>query len=103
MAKGKGIGYEVSNVSTSTTITTTAGKLYGLWLISKTTGAVQVVALDAKATAAGTVIFGYSITGGTNNQDGQFCSGIACGTGLHIQALSCTSGSDQIIVYYGGI
>ncbi len=99
---GSGIGYEVTNISTNTTIMTTAGKFYGVCVIPKTTGAVKVSVFDAKTTGQGTQIFGAYASGSSGVKSELIEGGIACGTGLFVEAV-CTSGADQVVVFYGGV
>lgn len=98
----RGIAFAYSNVSTDTTVMTTAGVFYGMCLVSKTTGNVLAVIYDAKTTATGTVVFVGTLGGGTNAVKEYLVEGgINCPIGIHLD-VTCTSGADQVIVYYGG-
>jgi hypothetical protein len=93
-----------TNISTDTTILTTAGVFYGFAIIPATTAACKAIAYDAKATAAGTAIFISSVasTAGIGNNPFIIQCGVQCRTGLHID-VTCTSGADQVIVFYGKV
>ena len=99
---GKGIGYEHRTVSTNTTIMTTAGRYYGGVVVSKTTGAVTALVYDAKATAQGDLIDCIYVTGGANLPAARVWGGISLNSGLFV-AVTCTSASDNVIIFYGGI
>lgn len=93
-----------TNISTDVTILTKPGVFHGFCLIPASTGAVKAVAYDASATAQGTVVFVASVasTVGLVNAQRLVEAGIVCRAGLHID-VSCTSGADQVIVYYSVI
>ena len=92
----------LTNISTDTTILTTGGVFYGFAIIPATTAACKAVAYDAKATATGVCVFVSSVasTAGLGNNLFIIQRGVRCGTGIHID-VTCTTGSDQVIVYYG--
>lgn len=94
-----------TNVSTDTTILTTAGVFYGLAITPKTTGTVLVHIYDASATATGTLIIAGSMasTAGVGMHNPILIEqGVRCGTGIHAD-VTCTSGADQVVVFYGPI
>lgn len=101
--RSKGIGYAYANVSTNTLVKSGPCKYYGGLVINKTTGGVTAFVYDATATASGTCIDILRVTSGTNNDANRVWGGIACNKGIYISAVICTSASDQIIVFHGGL
>jgi hypothetical protein len=94
--------FEYKNVSANAVITTEPAVLGGMVLICKTTAGVTAFALDATATATGTVVLGGGITASANGvvaipAPGE---GILCRTGIYLSAPTCTTAADQVIVYY---
>ena len=91
-----------TNISTDSTILTTAGIFYGVAIIPATTAACKAIILDASVTAAGTTIFVASVasTAGLNLNPFMVQAGVACRNGIHVD-VTCTSGADQVIVFYG--
>ena len=101
MARSKE-GVEKIAVSTNTTIKTTSCIYYGCLGHSLTTGTVHGLIYDAKATAQGVIIDVMRVAGGTNtNILNYYPNGIIMHSGIHLQASICTSGSDDLIIYYG--
>lgn len=98
-----GAVYTYTNISTNTTIITTAGIFYGLVIVPKTTGAVIVYIYDASATNSGTLILAASMAStagiGMNNPI-LIEQGVACRAGIHAD-VTCTTAADQIVVFYG--
>ena len=93
-----------TNIDTDTTILTQAGIFYGFSIIPKTTAACQAIAYDAKTTVAGTAIWVASVasTAGIGNNPFVIYPGIQCRTGIHVD-VTCTSGADQVIVFYSKV
>jgi hypothetical protein len=90
---------QYSNISTCIAILTAPGFVYGIALIPATTGVVTCAIYDAKATATGTGVcaFRAASTAGMNSM--MLSTPIACRTGI-FASVSCTSGADQVIVFY---
>ena len=93
-----------TNISTDTTILATAGVFGGFAIIPATTAACKAIAYDASATAAGVAIYVASVasTAGIGNNPFMVEGGIMCRNGIHID-VTCTTASDQVIVYYSKI
>ena len=97
-------GMDVTTVSTNSAIQTKASIYYGCTVVNKTTAGVQALVYDAKATAQGQLIDVVIVTAGTyNNQGSYFANGLICHSGIYLSALVCTTASDSIIVFYGGV
>ena len=103
MAKSRG-GVEHSAVSTNTTIKTSPSIYYGCIVHNLTTAGVKALIYDAKATAQGDLTDVVVVAAGTNaNARSQWAQGVIMHSGIHVQALVCTSAADSIIVFYGGV
>lgn len=103
MSKSRG-GVDATNVSTNSAINTSPCIYYGCTVVNATTAGVQALIYDAKATAQGTLIDVITVAAGTKaNARSTFAPGIIMSSGIYVSALVCTTASDAIIVYHGGI
>jgi hypothetical protein len=103
MSKLRG-GIEHTVVSTNSAIMTSRCIYYGCVVNNATTGGVQVLLYDAKATAQGNLTDIITTVAGTNSNNGTwFNCGIHMHSGIYVSAPVCTTASDSIIVYYGGV
>ncbi len=103
MGKIKG-GIEHKEVSESTTITTQACVYYGCTVVNKTTGGVKALIYDASATAQGNLTDVLTVNAGTyNNQGSWYQNGVIMHSGIHVYGLVCTTASDSIVIFYGGL
>lgn len=97
----RGIVY--TNIDTDTTVLIGGGKFHGVGIFPLTTGACSVYVYDASTTAAGTLIFAASAAStagiGMNNPLVIGEGGVSCRAGIHAN-VTCTSGADQIVIYY---
>ena len=103
MAK-KREGVEHTTVSTNSAIKTSACIYYGCTVRNATTAGVHALIYDAKATAAGTLTDVARAAAGTNQVGGNyFPNGVIMHSGIYLSAVLCTSASDTIVVFYGGV
>ena len=103
MAKLRG-GIDHTAVSTNTAIKTAACIYYGCTVVNRTTAGVQVLVYDAKATAQGNLTDVVTVAAGTyTNQGSFFPSGVVMHSGIYASAVVCTTASDSVIVFYGGL
>ena len=102
MAIGKGIGYAYANVSTNSNVLSGAGRYYGGLVVNRTTGGVLALVYDATATATGTLIDVLSVAAGTYANATHLWAGVTVTAGIYVSAVTCTTASDNIIIFYGG-
>ena len=103
MAKSRG-GLEHTAVSQSVAISTRPCIYYGCIVHNATTAGVQVKIFDATATAQGNLTDVVTVAAGTNNNQGAFYSpGIIMHSGIYLSAIVCTTASDNVIIFYGGL
>lgn len=104
MGKARG-GMEHTMISANGAIATKASIYYGCTVVNGTTAGVQALVFDAVATAQeSNPIDAITVEGGTNNNNGTFYpAGIIAHSGIYVSAVVCTTASDYVIVYYGGV
>lgn len=104
MAKIKG-GCEHVMVSTSSVISTTACTYYGCIVVNATTAGVRVKVFDSTATALGNLVDTVIIAAGTLANASRFFTpnGVIMHSGIYLSAVVCTTASDNVIVFYGGL
>lgn len=88
-----------SSVSTNSAISTKAGYLYGYCISPLTTAAVTVNIYDASATASGTLVIGDYAASSAGRKTVNFATPVACRTGIYLN-VTCTSGADNVTVFY---
>ena len=103
MAKNRGSALH-TNINTDTTITTVPSLYYGAMAYCLTTGPSKVIVYDATATATGTIVGGAYATGsvGDQFQIKMDNNPIVCSLGIHAN-VTCTSGVDSIVIFWGPI
>ena len=103
MAKSRG-GIEHTMISANAAVSTRPCIYYGCTVVNATTAGVKVKIFDATATAQGNLTDVVIIAAGTlSNASRFFDCGIIMHSGIYASAVVCTTASDNIIVYYGGL
>ncbi len=103
MAKMRG-GVEHIVVSTNAVISTKPCIYYGCIVVNGTTGGVTAKIFDATATAQGNLTDVITVTAGSNFNNGVYYdNGVIMHSGIYMSGVVCTTASDNVIVFYGGI